>query len=414
MQMKYVYRSFYAIWMVTLPACAQDPTATPRETPREFTVAEARLADASINFGLKFYREVAGAESKPNLMLSPLSASMALGMTMNGANGDTYDAMRTTLGFGTLSETEINEAHRGLIAQLLARDSKVTFSLANSIWHDRGLAVKQPFLDAAKSYFDAEVSALDFTDASAPKTISSWAERETGGRIKDLVNQIDPAEVMFLVNAVYFKAPWTQQFDPGYTHNGDFTRKDGTTVSTPMMSHDGQFRFMGNNEVLGLELFYGDSSFSMVLLTPLSGNNISVIEQKLTPAWLNGVLASMSSGRARVTMPKFKLEYGKTLNEPLKNMGMSIAFDQKRADFLRIAQVRNEIIERLYISRVEQKTFIDVNESGTEAAAATSVGVGVTSAPPQITLNRPFLYAIRERESGAILFIGRVGDPTAK
>ena len=119
----------------------------------------------------------------------------------------------------------------------------------------------------------------------------------------------------------------------------------------------------------------------------------------------------MFNGRAMVTMPKFKLEYGKKLNDALKNMGMSIAFDQGRADFYRIADVRPE---RLYISRVEQKTFIDVNESGTEAAAATSVGIGVTSLPPQITLNRPFLYAIRERESGTILFIGRVGDPTAK
>ena len=409
--MKSVQRPLYAMLMVAFAACSEDPVAIPRETPREFTVSETRLADASVSFGLKFYREVAAGESAPNLMLSPLSASMALGMTMNGANGETYDAMRTSLGFGNLSEAEVNEAYKGLVAQLLARDAKVTFNLANSIWYERALTVQQPFLDAAKNFFSAEVSALDFADANAPKTISAWAEKETGGRIKDLVKQIDPAEVMFLVNAVYFKAPWTQQFDPRSTRSGSFTRKDGTTVSTPMMTHDGRFRFVDNSEVLGLELFYGDSSFSMVLLAPASGNNISVIEQKLTPAWLNGVLATMVNGRAQVTMPKFKLEYGKTLNDALKNMGMTIAFDQGRADFYRIADVRPE---RLYISRVEQKTFIDVNESGTEAAAATSVGIGITSLPPQITLNRPFLYAIRERESGTILFIGRVGDPTAK
>ena len=272
--MKSVQRSLYAMLVVALAACSEDPVAIPRETPREFTFSEARLADASVTFGLKFYREVAAGESAPNLMLSPLSASLALGMTMNGAEGETYDAMRTSLGFGTLSEAEVNEAYKGLIAQLLARDSKVTFNLANSIWYERALSVKQPFLDAAKTFFDAEVSALDFADPNAPKTISGWAERETGGRIKDLVKQIDPAEIMFLVNAVYFKAPWTQQFDPRSTRSGTFTRKDGSTVSTPLMTHDGRFRFVDNSEVLGLELFYGDSSFSMVLLAPPSGNNI--------------------------------------------------------------------------------------------------------------------------------------------
>jgi serine protease inhibitor len=408
--MKGMQRSKYAI-LLMLVGCAKDPSGPAREIPREFTQTEARLADASVSFGLKFYREVAGAENLPNLMVSPLSASMALGMTMNGAQGETYDAMRTTLGFGTLPEAEVNEAYRGLIAQLLARDPKVTFNLANSIWHERAFSVKQPFIDAAKTFFDAEVSALDFADPNAPKTISAWADKETGGRIKELVKVIDQDEIMFLVNAVYFKAPWTQQFDPKATRSRPFTRKDGSTVSTPMMNHDGRFRYVENNEVVGLELFYGDSSFSMVLLAPPSGNNISVIEQKLTPTWLSGVLASMQNSRAIVTMPRFKLEYEKNLNDPLKNLGMSIAFDPGRADFYRIADIQPE---RLYISRVVQKTFIDVNESGTEAAAATSVGIAPTSLPPQITLDRPFLYAIRERESGAILFIGRVGDPTAK
>ncbi|MEX2284729.1 MAG: serpin family protein [Gemmatimonadota bacterium] len=404
-------RSIFAMLVTVLVACAEDPSGPPRETPREFTLAESQVADASISFGLKLYREVAAADTSPNLMLSPLSASMALGMTMNGAQGETYEAMRGALSFGTLTEDEVNEAYRGLIAQLLARDAKVTFHLANSIWHERALPVKQPFLDAARTYFDAEVTALDFADPTAPKTISGWAERETGGRIKDLVKEIDPREVMFLVNAVYFKAPWTRQFDPRDTRSRPFTRKDGSTVSTPMMTQDANFRFVVNNEVFGLELFYGDSSFSMVLLMPTTGTDLSVIENKLTPAWFDAVVASMRRDRALVTMPKFKLEYGRKLNDELENLGMAIAFDWDRADFYRIADVRPR---RLFISRVEQKTFIDVNESGTEAAAATSVGIAIDSAPPQITLDRPFLYAIRERESGAILFIGRVGDPTSK
>lgn len=390
-------------------ACASDPSGPRREAPRDFTLQEAHVADASIGFGLNLYQEVAGAETEPNVLVSPLSAAMALGMTMNGAESETYDAMRNALGFGSLGEAEINEAYRGLIAQLLARDPKVTFNLANSIWYKNGLNVKQPFITAGETYFNAEVSALDFSDPDAPKTISAWAEEETGGRIKELIKQIEPYEVMFLVNAVYFKAPWSSQFDPKSTRPGPFTRLDGSIVSTPLMTRDGSFRFSVDQELQVLELPYADSAFSMVLLAPSNAAPLSSVEQKLTPAFWNTVLASVQPARAMVTMPKFKFDYGQKLNDALSALGMAIAFDQGRADFDRIADVTPE---RLYISRVEQKTYIDVNEAGTEAAAATSVGIGVTSLPPQLKFDRPFLFAIRERESGSILFIGRVGDPT--
>jgi serpin B len=403
-----------AFLLVVLPACAdpgepaqQNP---PRDPPRNFTVQEAQLADASVGFGLQLYRRVVGAESKANVLVSPLSASMALGMTMNGAQGGTYDAMRTSLGFGTLSEAEINESYRGLIAQLLARDSKVSFTLANSIWHERTFSVLNPFINAARTYFDAEVTSLDFRDPAAPRTISAWAEQETGGRIKDLIQQIDPQEIMFLVNAVYFKAPWTTPFDSMATRSGAFQRADGSTVNVPLMSRDGNFRWSKRDGVQALELLYGDSAFSMVLLAPDEGSSLATLEARLTTAWWNNVLASVQPGRVLVTMPKFKFDFGKTLNDALKALGMDIAFDAGRADFYRIADVRPN---RLYISRVEQKTYINVNETGTEAAAATAVGIGVTSMPPSLTFTRPFLFAIRERESGTLLFIGRVGDPSA-
>ncbi len=394
--------------LLVLAACS-DPSGPqePREPLRNFTVQEGKLAEASVGFGLRLYQRVAGAESEANVLVSPLSASMALGMTMNGAESTTYDAMRGTLGFGTLSETEINEAYKGLIAQLLARDAKVTFKLANSIWHERQFQVKQPFIDVARTYFAAQVSALNFADAASPKTISDWAERETGGRIKDLVKEIAPEEVMFLVNAVYFKAPWTTQFDPNGTRTGAFRRLDGSTVNVPLMHHDGNFRWTQNAEVMALELLYADSAFSMVLVTPRDGASLASLEGKLSTSWWTAVVSSMQPSRVLVTMPKFKFEYGEKLNDALSQLGMGIVFDALRANFDRIG-FRDDI----YISRVEQKTYIDVNEAGTEAAAATSVGVGVTSLPPSIEFTRPFLFAIRERESGALLFMGRVGDPS--
>jgi serine protease inhibitor len=402
--MKSSSQSVFAFFLL-LTACAHDPSGPPREAPRNFTVQEAKLASASVDFGISLYEKVAGSESKPNVLLSPLSASMALGMTMNGAEEGTYDAMRGALGFGTLSEGEINESYRGLIAQLLARDSKVQFNLANSIWHERTFAVKQPFLDAAKTYFKAEVAALDFRDASAPKTISSWAEKETGGRIKELVKEIDPLEVMFLVNAVYFKAPWSTPFDPNSTRDGTFTRANGSTVTTKFMSRDGSYRYTQLDGRVMVELPYGDSAFSMILVGLDKPSTAQA--PTITAAWWGSALSALRPGRIMLSLPKFKFEFGKTLNDALEALGMGVAFDPLRADFDRIGN-RDDI----YISRVEQKAFIDVHELGTEAAAATSVGIGVTSLPPSITFDRPFLFAIRERESGTILFIGRVGDPT--
>ena len=384
----------------------EDPEIV-RETPRGFTVQEGRLAQASVGFGLKLYQEIAGAENKTNLLVSPLSVSMALGMTMNGAEAATYDAMRSSLGFGTLTESEINEAYKGLIAQLLARDKKVEFNLANSVWYANGFQVKQPFLDAAKSYFDAEVRGLNFSDPASPRTISSWAENETGGRIKDLIKSIDPNEIMFLVNAVYFKAPWTTPFDVNATRSGTFTRENGSTVQTPLMTRDGQFRFYQNTEVMAAELLYGDTAFSMVLLAPATGRSLTPLVNKLTTSWWYSTMDSLRAGRLMLTIPKFKFEYEKRLNDALTGTGMGVIFDWQRADFDRIGD-RDDI----YITRVEHKTFIDVHELGTEAAAATAVGVGVVSMPPTMVFDRPFLFVIRERSSGTILFIGKIGDPT--
>src|SRR5687768_2417112 len=336
MRMKLV--RWIPIFVLTAIGCSdpQDPSDQ-REPPRSFTVQETRLADATVGFGLRLFKEVSKTESAPNVMISPLSVSVALGMTMNGAESSTYDAMRSALGFGTLVEQEINEGYRGLIAQLLARDPRLTFSIANSIWHERTFQVKQPFLDATRAFFGAEVTPLNFADPSAPTTISAWAERETGGRIKELVKEISQDEIMFLVNAVYFKAPWSQAFDDRSTRTGAFTRANGSTVSVPLMSRDGAFRWVKNVELQGLELFYGDSAFSMVVLSPASGTPLDGLAASLTTEKWNHTLTAMQNSRAIVTLPRFKFEFGKKLNDPLSTLGMGIAFDENLADFDRIA-----------------------------------------------------------------------------
>lgn len=392
--------------LVSFAGCAHDGSG-PLEPMRPFTSVEEEVAAANTSFGLGLLQQLHATESEPNLLISPLSASMALGMAMNGAAGPTYDAMRATLGFGRLEETQVNDAYRGLIRQLRSRDRKVEFRLANSIWHERTFAVKQPFLQAARDHFDAEVAALDFGSAAAPRTISSWAERETGGRIRNLVERIDPLDVMFLVNAVYFKAPWQTPFEPHATAPRPFVQADGSSRDVATMFRDGTFPSLRNPDVQMVELPYAGGAFGMVLLAPASGMDLDRLVGQLSPQRWQQWTEALEPGRIILQLPKFRFEYAIGLNDALGDLGMAIAFQPRVADFTRIADA-----DDLHISRVQHKTFIDVHELGTEAAAATSVTMSVTSMPPEFRFDRPFLFAIRERESGALLFLGRVADPS--
>jgi serine protease inhibitor len=401
-------KNYILLLALAAAACASDTSTNP-EPQRPLTVQEKDVAKANTAFGLNLLRQVNSAEASGNILLSPLSVSMALGMTLNGANGTTFDAMRQTLAFDAQSQNEINNAYSGLLRQLRARDSKVEIGIANSIWYNNGFSVLPTFSDTVRHYFDAEVRQIDFSSSTSPATISNWAAQKTNNRIQDLIKEIDPQEVMFLVNAVYFKAPWTQTFEEASTQNAPFQRPDGSTVSARMMNNDGSYRWVKNQDVQAVELLYGDSAFSMVLVSAAEGRALTPVTALLEPARWEALMASMQANRVILKMPKFKFTYEKALKDALTTLGMGIAFDESRADLSRIANVSPR---RLYISRVQHKTFIDVHEKGTEAAGATAVGIGLTSMPPQLTFDRPFIFVIRERSTGTLLFVGRVFDPT--
>lgn len=402
--------AFTLVTAFTLIACGPvSDQAIPTEPERPLSATERSVAAASDAFGLNLLRQVAAADDTPNLLVSPLSASMALGMTLNGARGSTFDDMRDALGFAGLSQNAINDAYRGLIPQLLARDPDVEFRLANALWYRTGFDVEQPFLDAASTNFRAQVTQLDFSDPSAPRTISEWAEQQTGGRIKDLVEQLDPLDMMVLVNAVYFKAPWAEPFEPQATRDAEFTRADGSTVMVPTMSQDASFPHLIEGDLVAVELPYADGDFSMVIAMPADGTPLAAFVAALTPERWADLIGSLEDGRIMLRMPKFTFDYDVALNDALAALGMGVAFDPATANF---DGIHHETRDDLYISSVRQKAFIDVHELGTEAAAATSVTISVTSMPQTLAFDRPFMFAIRERESGTILFIGRVGDPT--
>ncbi|HWV56582.1 MAG TPA: serpin family protein [Longimicrobiales bacterium] len=400
-----------AMMMVALTACAGS-IIDPRDSlppPRALTADEIAISDASTGFGFELLRRVHAAAEEPNVLLSPLSASMALGMAMNGATGETYAAMKATLGFGGMSEEEVNLAYRGLIDQLRVRDRNVEFRLANSAWLREGFPFEQAFLDAARTYFDAEVESLDFGDPGSPRIINEWVDDVTGGRITEIVDQIDPLDILFLVNAVYFRAPWSSPFEPLMTHPAQFHTIDGRTVTVPTMGKDGAVSLHQDDEVVVVDLPYAEGDFSMTIIMPAVGRSIDDLIDELTPERWTAWTGQFAQGRVILRLPKFKFEFDEQLVPALAEMGMGRAFDANLAEFDRITTARNDV----YISAVRQAAYIDVHELGTEAAAATSVTVGVTSMPPEIRIDRPFVFAIRARESNTLLFLGRVGDPSS-
>ena len=409
--MRRVIAAVAGLWVLVALGCDEDvQTPDIDGLPRDLEVGEEQLIESDNSFGLKLFREVhAEEEAGANIFVSPLSVAMALGMAYNGADGTTLEAMQETLELQGLSIDEVNRSYRSLIDLLANLDSSVQFTLANSIWIRENFPVEQEFTDVNVEYFNAEVAALDFDDPSALGTINAWVDEKTNGKITEIVESISPEIIMFLINAIYFKGNWTTQFDPNLTRQNVFNLADGGTVQVPMMTHGSEVELGTYYEdgVLVADLPYGGKAYSMTIVLPDHGRNVdslvATLDADTWQRWIDG----MSAAEMEVYLPRFTLEYEIELNDALKALGMEVAFDELNADFSKI----NDQVQ-LFLSRVKHKTYVDVNEEGTEAAAVTSVEVGVTSAPVAVRVDRPFLFAIRERFSGTILFIGVIHDPS--
>ncbi len=399
-------------------ACASDPVspgqAPPRieELPRALSEAERSVLRASNAFAFDLLREAHAREQRhPNVVLSPFSASMALAMTMNGAEGTTYDEMHSMLGFDGLTPEQANQSYRDLMDLLLGLDPQVELVIANSVWAREGFPFLQSFYDVVAQYFDAQARTLDFDAPDAPATIDAWVSEQTRGRIPTIIESIPPDAVMYLINAVYFKGSWRDQFDPADTRTEPFRRDDGSTVDVPMMNgSDMKIRLGGADGVRLAELPYGGDAFTMVVVLPPEGTALADLVATLDEAAWDRWVATLRDGDTRgvpVAMPRFEITWDGVLNETLRALGMQQAFYP--GGFTRLAE--GQVGEMLYVNDVKQKTFLRVDEEGTEAAAVTSVGIRIVSMPVGIRLDRSFLLAIRERHSGAILFLGAIDDP---
>ena len=376
------------------------------ELPRTLSPSEVRIVDGANVFAFDLLREATKALTPDsNVFLSPLSASMALGMALNGANSETYDAMRTVLRLDGMAEAEINQGYRDLMTLLGGLDLRTEMRIANSIWGDATLPIEPAFTDVSRTFFDAEVSTLDFGSPEALAAINDWVSGKTNGKIAKLLDDLSPDEVLFLINAIYFKGKWRDAFDAKDTRDGAFHGADGRDRAARLMWQQEDLRYDETEDYQAVDLLYGNGAFAMTVLLPKAGRTPAELIVGLDPESWTALAGRFQEAEVSLTLPRFRLEYGRRLNDDLTALGMGIAFDKKRADLYRIADVRPE---RLYITRVDQKTFVEVNEEGTEAAAATAVGVGVTSAPVvvEMRVDRPFVFAIRERLSGAVVFLG--------
>ncbi len=375
-----------------------------------FTPLEKSMVASANSFGIKLFSRINAVQTDSNVFISPFSVSTAFGMALNGANGATLDSLKQALGDAGMSMDEINQSYKNVSATLPSLDPKVKFQIANSIWPRTDFEVLQKFLDDNKTYFNAEVTSLDFSQPSALTTINNWVNAKTNGKIPSILDRIPIDAVMYLINAIYFKGTWTYQFDPQYTKEALFTRSDGSTVSCQLMSQEATFAYYESSELQAIDLPYGDRMFSMTIVLPRAGTSIDQFAATLSEDQWNTIVGGLDSSKVDMHIPKFKLEYGRTLNEELKSLGMTIAFNPG-ADFSRIT-ARGGI----WISRVIHKTFVEVNEEGTEAAAATLIEFIRSAVPsvPIMRVDRPFIFAIREHQSGTILFIGKIVDPSAQ
>jgi len=393
----------------TEPPAPKTPRPAPDKPVKLEPVAPGLVA-AYNNFGFALFEKLRQRDDKANLLVSPLSIATALTMTYNGAAGATQKSMADTLKLGNLSLPDINQVNLNLKKNLEQGDPKIQLSIANSLWARRDLTFDANFQNNSKVYFDAQVSTLDFADPNAADIINGWVSKNTRGKIPKIVDRISGNAALYLINAIYFKGSWQRPFDAGQTRDGDFTLAGGTKKKVPFMTQSGKYRYLNGGDFTAVSLPYGNGNTTMCFLLPNEGKSLDSLLQQLNGKTWDGWMPRFVQRQGDIEIPRFKLESDLSLNGSLKSLGMAVAFDANRADFTGMRAEKD-----LFISEVKHKAVMEVNEEGTEAAAATSVEMGVTSAMPSqerfsFVANRPFLAVLRDR-SGSILFMTVVREP---
>jgi serine protease inhibitor len=378
--------------------------------PIDLTLKQKELVDSTNKFAFDlFVPIITEKKGTENIMISPFSITSALSMALNGASGETFNVMKHALRYDAKTIEEINETYLRLMEDMVPVDPRVTFEIANSVWVEKRLVVKQQYIDALKRWYLAEEMNIDVSDPYAVDIVNGWIADKTRDKIQNMLDHLSPDLAMLLINAVYFNGKWRYQFDKEDTEDRPFYVTPDAPVQVPMMYQKENFAVAKTDNATLVELPYGQGNYSMVVMLPDEGVSLSEAAATLNSAdWAEWML-SLSHGvkEVELSLPRFKYEYKRDLKDDLVSLGMGITFTPG-ADFSNISD------QGLMISRVLHQTFIETNEEGTEAAAATVVEIEFTSMPMNnvINVNRPFLYFIRETTTGTIVFMGQVVDPS--
>ncbi|RCR67964.1 serpin family protein [Larkinella punicea] len=394
--------------LLTITGCQNDTTPNNPGTGGLTSTPEARaFAQKTNDFSFDFLKRVNEDQKKDeNIFVSPLSLHMALGMLLNGAAGQTADEMKKAMHLEGVSLADANQTYEFLLKGLPTADPKVTTKLANSIWYRNGFSVEPSYLDVTKKTFNAQISGEDFNNPTPViNKINQWASDNTNARIKNVIQEIKPEQVLFLLNALYFKGDWKYQFETKNTFDSPFTLVSGLQKQVKMMNMTTSLRHAFRPTYGAFELPYGDGTYSMTVLVPTENSSADAIINTLNATEWADLQQAMRESKVAVGLPKFTMEYEATLNDALSRMGMPSAFSNA-ANFSGISTGQG-----LQVSYVKQNTYVAVDEKGTEAAAVTSIGVEVTSAGPSLICDRPFVFLITEKGTGSVLFMGKIVNP---
>jgi serpin B len=375
----------------------------------ELSPKSATLVESNNDFGYSFFEEILKNEdAQKNVMVSPLSVSQALSMAINGAGGNTFTQMQQVLGFSDFSLLDVNECNQTIAGSLVDHDPKVKIEIANSIWYRNDFTPKSTFISDNKKYYGAEVSSYDPAKPDAAKdNMNNWVDNKTNGKIDKIIDEVTPDNVMFLINAIYFKAKWKSEFKKKDTRQESFSLDNGTVKKVETMIGEVKLGYYNEEKFSIIKLPYGAGKFNLLIYLPEDGYTTTDIAAEIEKTDL-GKLNALGLAERDLWLPKFEFSYENKLNDELIALGMPDALDPVIADFSGISDMA------LFISKVMHKTYIKTDEEGTEAAAVTSVSFDMTSVGPEgiIKVDHSFLFAIVEEDTQSILFMGRVVDPS--
>jgi serpin B len=384
-----------------------------REATKTAELGIDKIVPANNNFGFRLFDQLLQQDLGQNVFMSPLSVSLALAMTYNGAAGHTQTAMAKTLGLENLTLAEVNQANLALRNVLLHQSNPdMSLLIANSLWLNQDFHLEPTFLTPTQEFYAANVTNADFQSPATVSNINQWVKENTQGKIGPVVQTLDPLAVLLVINAIYFKGMWVEPFDRYYTKEREFTLLTGENKLIPMMSkHSDYYSYYEGNNYQAVRLRYRASSLSMTIFLPSRGTPLENFP--LLDKWQEW-RAGNTSREGTLVLPRFKVEYEVTLNDALKALGMAEAFSVAEADFSQMAKVPKGW--NIYISQIKHKTFVEVNEEGTEAAAVTIIAIDSTCAPDppppfKMIVDHPFFLTIQDDSTGTVLFLGAIVEP---